>query len=111
MHPDNVVASTPYFFLTSGYNHISWLQPTSGHGCTQMEPNKGWLHPHLNFFDIWLQPYKLVATNVWTWTHPDGTKQKNGYTHRTVDVSIRDQTTVWMQPPNLWTYADFLHAM
>jgi hypothetical protein len=28
-----------------------------------------------------------------------------------VDVSIRDQTTVWMQPPNLWTYADFLHAM
>jgi hypothetical protein len=59
------------------------------------------------FFDIWLQPSNLVATNIWTWTHPDGTKQKNGYTHRTVDVSIRDQTTVWMQPPNLWTWAHF----
>jgi hypothetical protein len=40
MHPDNVVASTPFFNFTSGYNHMGWLQPMSGHGHTQMEPNK-----------------------------------------------------------------------
>jgi hypothetical protein len=69
-----------------------------------------WLHPHL-FFDIWLRPSNLGTTKVCNWTHSDGTKQKYGYTHRTVDISIHDQTTVWMQPPNLWTYANLLHAM